>query len=89
MVIGALVVLGFLIDHSASSANVEACKTERATLLTASAAAETSNKVSSDVETWRDYVESDALKYFEENNGLGFDRKALDDVPEKDCGASF
>ena len=83
--IAAVVVLGLVIDRSASNASVDACKTERATLITASMAAKTSNKVSNNAETWRDYVDSDFLAYFEES-ASGFDRTTLDEVPEDDCG---
>lgn len=83
--IAAVVVLGLVIDRSSSNASAEACKAERATLITASMAAKTSNKVSDNAETWRDYTGSTFFTYFEESES-GFDRTTLDEVPEDNCG---
>ena len=59
-------VVVFSVGNSTKNADVSACKTERASIITAIAAAETANKVNGAEakEDYRNYLSNPTLKYF-------------------------
>ena len=58
-------VVVFAVGNSTKNAEVQACKTERGSLITAWNAAFTSNKVNTTAETYTDYLQSSAsIEYF-------------------------
>jgi prepilin-type N-terminal cleavage/methylation domain-containing protein len=81
-------VVVFAVGNSTKNAAVAACKTERASLITAFNAAYTSNQVNAGTETYTDYMEGTTIKYFGVPSATtGATRLLTTDVSATDCPA--